>query len=72
MASVEHPDQLWCRFMQSEEAAEGYVDGVLTGDGFPVTLDRYGSVSGLIRFDSGLIRPPTSTFTLPKEGPHGW
>jgi len=32
-------------FMQTELAAEMYVDEYLTGDGLPVILDRPGSVS---------------------------
>ena len=39
------------RFLQSELAAEMYVDERLTGDGTFVTLDKPGSVSGPIRFD---------------------
>jgi len=39
------------QFMESEAAAEMYVDDRLTGDGQFVTLDKPGSVSGLIRFD---------------------
>ena len=35
-------------FMASEAASELYCDEVLTGEGFPVRLDKVGSVSGLI------------------------
>ena len=61
-------------FMASEAASELYCDEVLTGEGFPVRLDRYGSVSGLIRFDSatGPQLVHISELLRPKGAPHGW
>ena len=42
------------QFMNLERASELYCDEVLTGDGRFIRLDISSSVSGLIRFDSGL------------------
>ncbi len=48
-----HPDGA---FMNSELVSELYCDGVLTGDGRVVRLDRIGSVSGLTRLDIPEVR----------------
>ena len=59
--------------LDSELAAELYVDEVLTGDGHLVTIDIPGSVSGLIRFDlesSQTVRALKEKLRL-QGGPHG-
>ena len=57
------------QLMGSERCSELYVDEGLTGDGRCVRLDKVGSVSGLIRFDSAMPRPAQTM--RPKGAPHG-
>ena len=59
--------------LDSELAAELYVDEVLNGDGHLVTFDRSSSVSGPIRFDlvsSRAVRRIQEKLRL-QGGPHG-
>ncbi len=58
--------------IDSEEAAELYVDEVLDGAGRFVHLDKVASVSGLIRFDLVTDRMRPRQILLPKEDPHGF
>ena len=66
--------QLRFPFLDSEEAAEGYVDELLDGSGNVLHLDRPGSVSGLIEietdcaYDTNALGPFQSSS---KEFSHG-
>jgi len=46
------------RFLQSELAAELYVDEVLAGDGSLLHVDSKGSVRGLSRDEAPLVQVP--------------
>ena len=58
-------------FLSSERAVELYVDEVLDGSGRLLHLDRVGSVSGLIRFDSRLDCELNQVSLFPEGSPHG-
>jgi len=55
-------------FLASEEASELYVDGVLTGDGFPVRVDIPLSVSALAEAEADAFYDVQQ---LSEGDPHG-